>query len=454
MSVSAAAPLPGLEVSDSPSWDDEPASTTGRKRITSGVALRPLGLFFAGVVTISGHVGLGLGLLGPLSALPTLALGITALLFLMLLPGRNGGGSGLLAVLAAFVIASPGFLFAGSHEYATDKVSAMFTIVLPLLLSVSFLARAPQDLNSFWRGVYGLAVFGVLVAFVDLVSGVDIGARGSDVDSLLNPIAAGRLAGTVVLWTLFGRVRRITGLGRAALVLMSLAVLLSAASRGPLLALLIALGLTGLGFRALRGKMLVGAVVAGVALIVGVGNLVLAESGDRILAGGDEGGTGSRSFLWGQAIDAIKVWPEGIGWGQYSAEGKIGAAAEYPHNFLLELAMEAGVIAGICFLLFFVMVLRKLWFEMERVGPQHFALLVFWFVTAMFSSDMNGNRVLVIALFATFAAFRHELADEKRQHELFDPLIEPHPLVDPYVQTGVAGSFPTTRQWRASHGRP
>ncbi len=376
------------------------------------IELRPLGLFFAGMVTISGHVGLGLGLLGPLVALPTLALGLAAVIFLLLLPGRNGGGQGILAVLGGFVITAPGFVLAGSHEYAADKVFNMFAIVLPLLLFVSFFARSPSDMNHFWRGVYSLAAFGVLVAVLDLAGGVDIGARGSGNEGFLNPIAAGRLGGTVVLWTAFGQVKRIPLPIRGGLILMSAAVLLSAASRGPLLALLIALGLTGLGYRALRGKMLVAAIGAGAALVVGLGNVVLQESGDRILDGGDEGGSQSRSFLWGQAIDAIKIWPEGIGWGQFSEQGLIGANADYPHNFVLELALEAGVIAALCFLLFLGVVLRKLWFNLERIGPQHFALLVFWAVTAMFSSDMNGNRVLLIILFGLFAAFRFENADQ------------------------------------------
>ena len=234
---------------------DPAGATSPRSDVDEGVfdgplrehiTLRSAALFGAGLVTVSGHVGLGLGLLGPLAVLPTLALGVAVLCFFLLLPSRNGGGRGVLIVFATVLVASPGFALIGDHTYAEDKLDGMLTVLLPLLVVVAFCARVPSDIDYFWRGVYTLAVFGVLVGFFEVVSGVDIGQRGSDSEGSLNPIAAGRLGGSVILYSAFKRVKVIPLALQAVFIVAGAGVLLGAASRGPLLALIVAAGLTAL----------------------------------------------------------------------------------------------------------------------------------------------------------------------------------------------------------------
>ncbi|MEZ5341261.1 MAG: hypothetical protein R2706_07400 [Acidimicrobiales bacterium] len=50
--------------------------------------------------------------------------------------------------------------FADSSKVAQDKVGGIIELVVPLVLTVAFLTRRPQDLNYFWRGVFALSVFG------------------------------------------------------------------------------------------------------------------------------------------------------------------------------------------------------------------------------------------------------------------------------------------------------
>ncbi len=379
-----------------------------RPRLGLNVSLRSLGLFAAGLVTVSGHVGNGLEYFGPLTFLPTLAIGLALLSFVFLVPRGEGLSRALTTVAGALLVAAPGFLFAGKHLYATGKVSGLFTVVIPLILVVSYFTRKPSDLDAFWLGLYLLASIGVGVAVFELISGVDIGLRGSDTGASLNPIAAGRLGGTIVLITVLGRVQYVPRAIQYVVALLGLGVLLGAASRGPLLALMVAVTLTALSYRALRGRLAVAATIVALALIGGVGNVVLAESADRLTSATNDEGAAGRSALWDQAIQGIKIWPEGVGWGNYSAEGLLQGTGEYPHNFFLELAVEAGFIAAFCFALLFAFVAYRLWKNLRFVGPLPFALLMFWFVTAQFSSDINGNRVFILILFGLFAAFRNQ----------------------------------------------
>jgi hypothetical protein len=377
-----------------------------RRHLRMSVPLRSVGLFCAGMATISGHVGNALGLFGPLLLLPTIALGLTVLCFVLLQPRGDGGGKALLLVMGALIVTAPGFVWAGDHLYATEKVNGLLTILLPLIVVVSILIRHPDDLRVFWMGVLTLAIIGVLVGFFEIVSGVDIGQRGSDNDGSLNPIAAGRLGGTVIIAMFFGKIRAIPFPAQAGLVVCGAGVLLGAASRGPLLALILAIGLTAAGYRAWRGKVALVAMAVGIAMTAGVGNLVLKESGDRLLDSGNDGGGSGRSSLWALAFEKIQIFPQGVGWGQFSDRGTIGAPGEYPHNFFLELGLEAGVIAMVTCILFVWFTFRMLWKSMGDVGPMVFALVAFWLITAQFSSDMNGNRVFVVALFGSYAAFR------------------------------------------------
>jgi hypothetical protein len=387
-----------------------PVDELVRPRLGIRVSLRAVGLFMAGIVTISGHVGTGLDLFGPLAMLPTVALLSAVGCLVLLLPRSDGGGRALLTVFAVLVVTAPGILLAGDHEYASAKLAGLVTIVLPLLVIVSFLTRKPSDLEAYWLAIYLLASLGVGVAFYEAVSGVDIGMRGADTGASLNPIAAGRLGGTVILITLLGRVQYVPRVLQLLFSLLATWVLLGAASRGPLLALIVAVVATTWGYRALRGRMAVGAAIVAVALIAGVGNVVLSESAERLTSANNDRGDAGRSALWERAIEGIADFPEGAGWGAFSPDGRIGASGDYPHNIVLEMALEAGMVAAVSLLLLIAFVGQRLWRNMRFIGPMHFALLVFWLVTAQFSSDMNGNRVFLVTLFGLYAAFRNETA--------------------------------------------
>ncbi len=380
--------------------------------IEPGDGIRFVGLTAAGIVAISGHVGLGLALLGPGAILPTIALGVAVGCFLLALPSGSGGGSALVPVLVGLVLAMPGFLLIDNSEVASEKLSGIVEILIPLCVTVAFLTRRPSDLNYFWRGVFGLAAFGVLVVAAEIAAGVDIGMRGSDAQGALNPIAAGRLGATVVIWIMFGGATKLPKIMRIGLTIAGAAVLLGAASRGPLLALIVAVFLSGIRYRVLRGRLAAVVTIATLAVMAGLGNAVLAESGERILSNTGETGSTSRSALWGEAIHNIKIWPEGIGFGQFAESGKIGSLADYPHNLILELALEAGVLAAFVFVLGIGYVGKRVWSSTATCGARHFALLTFWAFTSMFSSDINGNRVLIIALFGLIAAYRRPMGDD------------------------------------------
>jgi O-antigen ligase len=70
----------------------------------------------------------------------------------------------------------------------------------------------------------------------------------------------------------------------------------------------------------------------------------------------------------------------------------------YPHNIFFEIAAESGTIGVALFALLILVGTAKLrsgWHETDKFL---FSFLVYWFINAMFSLDMAGNRQLFMSI--------------------------------------------------------
>jgi O-antigen ligase len=121
---------------------------------------------------------------------------------------------------------------------------------------------------------------------------------------------------------------------------------------------------------------------------------------DRLESGVDSG----RSDLYAQTWDIIREQPiVGIGWGNFplyifdyaSDDGTL-----YPHNILLEVWMEGGILALLGFLvLSFFALIRAYRAALDRAWSSAlFGLLVYALINALFSSDIVGNRLMWILI--------------------------------------------------------
>lgn len=293
-------------------------------------------------------------------------------------------------------------------QYGNTKVITLFTVTLLLAISPFFLLRKPEQRRAF---LYGIVAAGTISAVDALTGGAQqpellgrISAEGADTIGTARLAMAGAIALVVIAISPGTRKRvRIITLSWGGVLAV---VALMTGSRGPVLAaalsILVAVALAP-AFKKYRMRALGGVVVMGAVALFFVareGNAGYA----RILAflsGETDGSTGARQILWDAAWGGIRQSATGYGWGSFAA---LGGANSYPHNLLLEVAFEAGVIAavvvGLVLTFALIVSMRR---ATDWIGVAFFALLVFSVFNAMVSSDINGSRLLVVVLFATWA---------------------------------------------------
>jgi O-antigen ligase/uncharacterized protein (DUF3084 family) len=229
-------------------------------------------------------------------------------------------------------------------------------------------------------------------------------------DSNYDPIAFGRDAGRGILlavWILLAvRSVRARTLALAAVPVLAVAFFASG-SRGPVLGLaagllvLLPLSLDQPGAR--KRVLLVALGGIGAALLVSqlVPGGALNRSFSFILGGGGDDSNG-RFHLWHVAWDAFRAHPLlGIGTAGFAA---LGDSERYPHNIVLELLAELGVVGGLIFAGFvgstvvaLVRVYRRGLADDRAQAAAVAALFAAAMVNAMFSGDLPTNGAVWVA---------------------------------------------------------
>jgi O-antigen ligase len=267
-------------------------------------------------------------------------------------------------------------------------------------------------LTRFLLCAVGMGIFMVLAGRVTSAGLTAFGATH---------IATGRLLGLGLLGSLYLLLRKRNRLGRVVLVVALGALgygFLYSGSRGSLVALavsLVVVGAASFGFR--RGRRWVaaaGAVLAVAAACITFLFPAAAETMNGRVAAvlEDAGSVGSAAGRVERAQDALELFRQqpvfGVGVGGFDlARGYgDGLRGDYPHNIVLEVACELGVL-GLA--LFLALVVPALAGAVRAVGRTQnregfaataavLAVLVYFLANAMFSGDLNDNRMLFAAL--------------------------------------------------------
>ena len=358
-----------------------------------------------------------------------LTLASAAAVAVFTLDSRLRGGAATKAVAApllVFMLFLPAAVIVPAPtEASTSKVLTLFTISLLLAVAPFYLLRAPRQRTAFLIALVG---FGLLSAANLVFAPTEVSnSPGRFVVEGSNTIAVSRivLAAAVILLI----AATVRGLKLALRVLTAiLAVALTAVatltgSRGPLIALLLAVGVTVITASVYR-KYRVRAVL-GLAAVAGVGGWYLLQSSQtaglaRIISAltGDAGsGPDVRAAIWSYTYELFLAQPFGSGWGTFDYFG-----TPYPHNLLLEVAVEAGILVLIAVVCLLVMSLVR--GAREAVDWQTTAMLslfVFAFANAMVSSDINGNRLLLVTAFAIWAVGKRQESTNPVDREVADP---------------------------------
>lgn len=350
-------------------------------------------------------------------------LNLTALGFLLAVPltllslRHRVSASTVVALLVLVAAMSFGFLEPALSPAGTDKRASLLVSVLAVTVAGVLCLINSRRLRWFFGTIVALALV-VLVGQV-LVPDPLYLATGRRTPIGLNSIGAGRALGAAVI-ICSGVALAVRGLRRWLLLLGCIPFAVGiglAGSRGPLLGVIagVVLLVALLPTMSLRSKIGLG--IAATVVAVG-GYRILLSQGLRIVDTTDSG----RSALYREAIRIAEEHPLGIGWGNFfrHAQNSLGALEQgdnlYAHNILLEFWIEAGLLGGLLFLVFVLIVLgHGVAIRRSAIGRVLVALALSLFVGALLSSDVIGNRMMWVSCAAIlgFAGVAPMMAPER-----------------------------------------
>jgi O-antigen ligase len=305
------------------------------------------------------------------------------------------------------VVVLGGVLWAANHAVAIDRAAYWWLlIVLPSIAAVR-VAASRRHIDQFIG--FGLAV-GIIVVTLGLPS-----LFGEHRLTVIgeNTIQTGIISALVIVLVLLWAARSGSPWRRTTLVLIALVALLecvATGSRGPLVALAVTLA-ASLVARVVSGRAIGrsdlvvagGIVTAGVLLVVALSYLpgvaltrllttdVVADAGDP------SSSIGTRFVLFQLAVQMFSTNPIlGVGTGGFQAYTATQAslvALPYPHNGLLQIAAEFGLVGTLVFLMLCgLALLRRL--EVGRSWIVIRLMFVYMLTASMFSGDIYGDRLL------------------------------------------------------------
>jgi O-antigen/teichoic acid export membrane protein/O-antigen ligase len=329
---------------------------------------------------------------------------------------RNRYPTGVRALLSAPVLASVFLLGlmilrlgpSPAESYGSMKVQLYVADVLIFMLGAVFVGSRRADLQLFLKVVLGIYAVGSLFFLANLATGAahaGVGGRFS-LAAQEYPIYLGRDSATGLLIAIYvlladstSRMRIWAAVSAPAL----LVALLAAGSRGPVVAFVLGLAallaLSAVTPRARRRLALVGAVFAFAVLIVPlvVPGSVVGRALSAIVGSASGLSSNGRSSLWSLSIAVFaKHWFFGIGTGGFAS---LNTGLSYPHNIVLEIATEVGLIGLIAlavvlggFVASLIRVRRGSRGGDQLVAALLIALFLAAFVNACFSGAIQDNR--------------------------------------------------------------
>lgn len=315
-----------------------------------------------------------------------------------------------------------GLVYTPAHTYGTDKAFHFVSLTMLAFFTPLVFIKSSRSVWLFFLGWLGLATLMTIDALGRLSSGQRLSALNA------TTIATGRTIGVAIIILLFavlmGRVSRLWQILAAAGLGPMLLVIVGTGSRGPTLMLVAAVTLTfcltlAKPRRCVHSLLIIGLVGAAV-LGVFASGLMPRSSIQRF--GSLFNQVDMDTSVQGRLLVMEVAWHlftsspiVGRGTGSVSAFGA-GQEQVYPHNILLELAAETGLLGLGLFLGVVEMVLWRLLASLSKESGQEpllltlLTMLVFTLLNAMVSGDLNDGRTMW--LFAGIAIATTEIEGE------------------------------------------
>jgi O-antigen ligase len=293
------------------------------------------------------------------------------------------------------------------QAFGSTKVQLYAADVLIIFVGSVFVGTRSSYLQTFLLVLLIVDGTGALLFVINLLTGTAQTVLGGRYSLAAGeyPIDMGRASADgllVAIYMVLTTTQRSVRLGSVFAIPILAIALAAAGSRGPVMAfalgLVALLALTATNPRARQRLALVGAIF-GLAVIVVplvVPSSALARALSTIIGSASGLSSNGRSELWAQSLASFShhLWL-GLGTGGF---GALRTGLSYPHNLLLEVATELGLVGLVLLLVIlgaFVRALdrcRRLSSGQERItAALLISLLLTAFVNANFSSPIQGN---------------------------------------------------------------
>jgi O-antigen ligase len=299
------------------------------------------------------------------------------------------------------------------EAYGSTKLQLYMADNLVFIAGAVFVGANPRSLRLFFLLTLAVVAAGALLLIVQLASGAGhqaysptsgrftINAQQGSIN-LGRDSANGALIAICVIMLATREWVRVAALAALPALLVAL---IAAGSRGPTVAfvvgLFVLLTLTAATGRARRQLIVVGSAIVAAAILVPVvvPGSAISRSLSTIIGSSSGLSSNGRSSLWAEAFSAFNHHPLlGIGTGGF---GSIDPQELYPHNIVLEVSVELGVL-GLAALLGMLIAMAQrltlLWQQLRGARQLEVTLLIALFssalVNAMFSGAIQDNSDL------------------------------------------------------------
>jgi O-antigen ligase len=314
------------------------------------------------------------------------------------------------------------------ESYGSTKVQLYVADNLVFLVGAVFVGASRQSLRLFLIVTLVIVAAGAFLLVGELVTGTaqqQYSGRFA-ISAQQGAINLGRDSSNgalIAIALILISTRLSTRLLAIAVLPVILVSMLAAGSRGPVVAFLMGLFtlivLTAASGRARRQLLLVAVVLVGAAVVVPivVPGSAIGRSLSTIVGSASGLSSNGRSQLWAEAYSAFARHPlVGLGTGGFAAVDP----QQYPHNLVLEMAAELGVLGGLAVLTMLISMLRRLSAVWRRAGAADrmtatllVSLLVSAIVNALFSGAIQDNAEiwlwggLGLGMYARYATARN-----------------------------------------------
>ena len=340
--------------------------------------------------------------------------------------------TGCMGVFLGYCLAS--YYWTPSEAYAKEKLLYLWILTFWPFLACAFIIS--RDFERLKRFAAALVFFSVWVAVESVLGYTEVAVVGQQVSALGgNYLGLGRVIGLAALVLLmYGiAIGRQRGRRWGALLAFGgyLFVLLILGGRGPLLATCLPAlvpRLYGLRFR--KGgrvavarytmPLAVSLVVGGLATVYFASTMVLStlKRMTGLLTGSFGASTTIRLDMYQQAL---RIWGEhpfiGAGIGGWPVLAGGGDVKMYPHNIILEVLAELGLIGLSLLCLLIGVAFRQFWknHDLRRSPWAMLVLLLFLntFLNAMVTGDLTDNRIVFAFLGLFVYKSEHETTSSR-----------------------------------------